>query len=286
MNNTSASKHNLKAFSQGCLYVVATPIGNLEDITLRALNILKAVDYIACEDTRQTMKLLNHFGIKTKCLVYHEHSKEKEIQRIIDILLSGKNIAVVSDAGTPLISDPGYTIINQALKSQIPVIPIPGACAAITALSAAGMQNTNFYFLGFLPNIRKHRRDKLEEVSGLESTIILYESPKRILDTLTDILEICGDREIVIARELTKLFEEFIRGKISEIIDRFKEAKGEFVILIDGAKAEQVTELEIEETLLLYLKNHTVKDAASKVSKSLKCSKNLAYSLALKLSKK
>ncbi len=286
MNNTSASKHNLKAFSQGCLYVVATPIGNLEDITLRALNILKSVDYIACEDTRQTMKLLNHFGINTKCLVYHEHSRQKEIQRIIDFILAGKNVAIVSDAGTPLISDPGYTIINQALASQITIIPIPGACAAITALSAAGIQNSNFYFLGFLPSTNKHSRNKLEEVSRLEATIILYESPKRITDTLANILEICGDREVVIARELTKLYEEFVRGKISDIISRFKEAKGEFVILIEGAKAEQVTEKEIELALRVQLKTNTVKDSALIVSKALKCSKNLAYSLALKLSKK
>jgi 16S rRNA (cytidine1402-2'-O)-methyltransferase len=285
MNNTNATKHNLKPFSQGLLYIVATPIGNLGDITIRALDVLKNVDFIACEDTRQTMKLLSHYGVKTKCLVYHDHSKEKEIQKIIDILLSGKNVAVVSDAGTPLISDPGYSIINQAIASQIPVVPIPGACAAIAALSVAGISSDSFVFLGFLPNSQKHRKDKLEEYATVKSTLITYESPKRIKELLTDIHLVLGDRQVVLARELTKLYEEVRRGKVSELLSEIEELKGECVVIIEGAQDIAISEEQIVDALKSALKSNSLKDAVDFVTTSLKCPRKKVYSLALNISK-
>ncbi len=286
MNNTSASQHNLKAFSQGCLYVVATPIGNLEDITLRAINILKTVDYIACEDTRHTMKLLDHCGIKTKCLIHHEFSKEKEINKITDLLLSGKNIALVSDAGTPMISDPGYGLLSKVISLNIPVVPIPGACAAVAALSVSGIASDSFVFLGFLPNSQKHRKDKLEEYAMVKSTLIMYESPKRIIDLLADINLVLGDREIVLARELTKLYEEVKRGKVSQLLTEISEIKGECVVLVEGAKSIDVSEEQIVDALHSALKTSSLKDAVDFVASSLKCPRKQVYSLALKVSKK
>ena len=196
----------------GKLYLVATPIGNLEDITLRALRILKEVDYIAAEDTRNTLKLLNHFEISKPLISYHRHNEETKSDRLIEKLNNGENIALVSDAGTPGISDPGEVIAKRAIEENIEVIPIPGACAAINALIASGLNTKEFVFFGFLPLNKKLRKEKLDEINKSEKTIIIYEAPHKMKNTLTDLKNILNNRKIVLARELTKIHEEFIRS--------------------------------------------------------------------------
>ena len=218
----------------GKLYLVATPIGNLEDITLRALRILKEVDYIAAEDTRNTLKLLNHFEIKKPLISNHRHNEEDRENSLIEKLKDGKNIAVVSDAGTPGISDPGEVIAKRAIEENIEVIPIPGACAAINALIASGLDTKEFVFFGFLPLNKKLRKEKLEEIKSENKTIIIYEAPHKIKDSLNDLKNVVGDRKIVLARELTKIHEEFVRGNIDEIIEKSENLKGEMILLIEG----------------------------------------------------
>lgn len=219
---------------KGNLFVVSTPIGNLGDITLRAVETLNEVDLIACEDTRHTLQLLNHFEIKKPLISYHQHSRAPKVDRIIEELLSGKNIAVVTDAGTPGISDPGEILIKAAVENEIKVIPIPGVSAAITALSVSGLDTSEFVFIGFLPH-KKGRQTKLKEIAIEKRTIILYESPYRIIRLLNELLEFVGDREVAVCRELTKKFEEIYRGKISEVLKAVKE-KGEFVVIVEGEK--------------------------------------------------
>jgi 16S rRNA (cytidine1402-2'-O)-methyltransferase len=220
----------------GTLYIVATPIGNLEDITARALRILREVDLIACEDTRHTQKLLNHFGIQTKAISYHEHNESQRAGEFCNLLESGKNLAIVSDAGTPLINDPGYRVVHQAIERKIPVVPIPGPAALVTALTASGLPSDQFFFAGFLPPRSPARRAWLTELAANNATLIFYEAPHRIGAALRDALEVLGDRDAVIARELTKLHEEFSRGKLSELAESFsrKSARGEIVLLISG----------------------------------------------------
>src|SRR5262252_8809607 len=199
------------------LYIVATPIGNLEDITLRALRVLREVDLVACEDTRRTRKLLSHYQISKPMVSYHEHNERDRTAELISKLESGLNIALVSDAGTPLVSDPGFHIVREAIDKQIHVIPVPGPSAAITAMSASGLPSNDFTFIGFLPSRGSARRARLKELSLLETTLILYEAPHRIQQTIKDSCEILGDRECVLAREITKLHEEFVRGRLSEM---------------------------------------------------------------------
>lgn len=220
----------------GKLYLVATPLGNLEDITHRALRILAEVDLIAAEDTRHTLKLLNHFAIKQKMISYYLHNERERAGEIIEKLISGLNIALVSDAGMPGISDPGYFLVAEAVKRGISVIPIPGASAVITALAASGLPTNSFLFAGFLPRKAKERIVILSELAEVRGTLVFYEAPHRLLATIKDIYEVLGDREIVLARELTKIHEEFIRGKLIEIIDKIENQnlKGEFTILIAG----------------------------------------------------
>ena len=206
----------------GNLYLVATPIGNLEDITLRAINILKEVDIIAAEDTRHTLKLLNHLNIKKTLISYYKETEKIKSEILIEKLLDGKNIALVSDAGTPAISDPGEEIVRKAIENDINIIPIPGACAFINALVASGFSTREFVFLGFLSKNIKNKKEKLEELKNENKTLIFYESPHKIKSTLENISEILGNREIVIARELTKIHEEFIRGKVLELQILFK----------------------------------------------------------------
>jgi 16S rRNA (cytidine1402-2'-O)-methyltransferase len=217
---------------KGKLYIVSTPIGNLSDITLRALETLKSVDVIACEDTRHTLGLLNHFEIKKSLVSYHQHSGQFKIEKIISILDEGKNVALVSDAGTPGVSDPGEMLIKAALENDIEVVSIPGVSAAITALSISGLNTNEFVFIGFLPH-KKGRQTKLKQIALENKTVILYESPYRIKKLLNELLEFCGDRQVCVSRELTKKFEESYRGKISEIIESIKE-KGEFVVVMEG----------------------------------------------------
>lgn len=217
----------------GKLYLVATPIGNLEDITLRAIRILEEVDIIVAEDTRQTLKLLNHLKISKPMISFHRHSTEERIQEIIDKLKEEKNIALVSDAGTPVISDPGEEVVKEALKENIEIIPIPGPCALIAALIASGIDAKEFCFLGFLPLNKKTRKDKLNEIKLSKITTILYEAPHKIIQTLNDLKEITEKRKIVLAREITKIHEEYISGTAEELIERINDPKGEFVIIID-----------------------------------------------------
>lgn len=219
------------------LYVVATPIGNLEDITLRALRILKEVDYIFAEDTRVTKKLLNHYEIDTKIYRYDEFSKQKQIPLMIDLLKDDKNISLVTDAGTPCISDPGYEIVNEALKNHIKVVAIPGASALTSSASIAGINMRRFCFEGFLPK-KKGRQTLMTKLADEDRTIVIYESPFRILKTLKDIEKYMGVRNVVIVREITKIYEEILRGTTTELIEKLenKNIKGEIVLLIESRK--------------------------------------------------
>jgi 16S rRNA (cytidine1402-2'-O)-methyltransferase len=226
----------------GTLYIVATPIGYLGVITQRALQVLREVDEIACEDTRHTRKLLNHFGINTGTISYHEHNERERAEQLCALLDAGKNVALVSDAGTPLISDPGFRLVNLAIEKGIPVIPIPGPSALVTALSASGLPSDQFYFAGFLPARANARRARLEELRNVPATLIFYEAPHRIAATLRTALEVLGDREAAIARELTKLHEEFARGKLSRLAEAFakaENARGEIVLIISGALSDR-----------------------------------------------
>ena len=266
----------------GKLYLVATPIGNLEDITLRALRILKEVDYIAAEDTRNTLKLLNHFEIKKPLISNHRHNEEEREDGLIEKLKEGKNIAVVSDAGTPGISDPGEVIAKRAIEENIEVIPIPGACAAINALIASGLDTKEFVFLGFLPLNKKLRKEKLEEIKNENKTIIIYEAPHKIKDSLNDLKEVIGERKIVLARELTKIHEEFIRGSINEIIEKSENLKGEMILLIEGSKeinCENIlNNLSLEEHYNVYEKQGLdKKEIIKKIAKDRGVNKNEIY---------
>lgn len=224
---------------EGKIYLVATPIGNLEDITLRAMRILEKVDIIVAEDTRQTLKLLNHFEISKPMISYHRHSKEKKKQEIIEKIKSGANVAIVSDAGTPVISDPGEEIVQKAIEENIEIIPIPGPCAAISALIASGIDAKEFIFLGFLPLNKKLRKEKLKEVKNAQKTIIIYEAPHKLVTTLEDLKQVTENRRIVLAREITKIHEEYIRGTAEELLETVKEPRGEFVIIIDKNDIEE-----------------------------------------------
>lgn len=232
----------------GTLYIVATPIGNLEDITQRALRILREVDLIACEDTRHTKKLLNHFGINTKTISYHEHNERERAEELCANLESGKSVALVSDAGTPLISDPGFRIVKAAIEKGISVMPVPGAAALVTALTASGLPTDQCYFAGFLPPRLNARRAKLEEIAAVPATLVFYEAPHRIAATLRDALDVLGDREAVVARELTKLHEEFVRGRLSKLAERFSQTeniRGEIVLIISGASNDRAAPSEV-----------------------------------------
>ncbi len=221
----------------GTLFIVSTPIGNLKDITLRAIDTLKAVDLIACEDTRHTRRLLSHYGINTPTTSYFEHNKIRKGDYLVRLLKEGKKIALVSDSGTPGISDPGFNIIRLVIENSIPLTVIPGPSALISALILSGMPTDSFSFHGFLSNKRAKRRRQLEPLKTQKNTTVFYESPHRILKTLHDILDVLGDREIVIGRELTKLFEEVLRFKVSEAIQHFTNnpPRGEFILVIKGA---------------------------------------------------
>ena len=222
--------------TKGILYIVSTPIGNREDITLRALRILKEVELIAAEDTRHTGLLLRHFGIQTPLTSYFEGNELKKRDFILSRLKQGVRVALVSDAGTPGISDPGFRLVQMAIENQIPIVPIPGPSAGTTALSISGLPTDAFLFKGFLPHKSKKRRGMLEQLEEVRETIIFYESPHRIIETLKDISDILGDREMVLARELTKIYEEVLRGRVSEIQNQIigRKIKGEITLVISG----------------------------------------------------
>jgi 16S rRNA (cytidine1402-2'-O)-methyltransferase len=219
---------------RGCLYLVATPIGNLEDITLRALRILKEVDQIACEDTRHTLKLLNHYEIQKPLVSYHEHNELTRAPELVLAMEEGATVALVSDAGMPLVSDPGHRLVTLAIRHQIPVVPIPGPSAVVAALAASGLPNEEFLFLGFLPARTGERRRALEHLRIEDRTLIFYEAPHRIAETIADALEILGDRPACLAREVTKIHEEFRREKLSRLVETLEAhpAKGEITLLI------------------------------------------------------
>jgi 16S rRNA (cytidine1402-2'-O)-methyltransferase len=235
----------------GTLYLVATPIGNLADITHRALQVLKNVNLIACEDTRHTNKLLNHYGIITKTISYHEHNEQQRAAQLIEQLKEGSDIAIVSDAGTPSISDPGFRLVRAAIEHDIAVVPVPGPSALIAALIAAGLPTDEFFFAGFLPARPNARRTRLKELHAVPGTLIFYEAPHRLAAALKDVFEILGEREAVVARELTKLHEEIRRGRLSDLAadyaDRKNDIRGEIVVLIDrkviGAISKQETSI-------------------------------------------
>ena len=217
----------------GQLFVVGTPIGNLEDITLRAISTLQNVDMVLAEDTRNSKKLLDAHNIDTKMISYHEHSSEKDIKRIINLLLEGKDLALISDAGTPTISDPGYGLIRHCIKNNIIITPIPGASAITAAMSISGLPSDSFTFVGFLPQ-KKGRMKKIEQLKNIDNTIMLFESPFRLEKTLNQLMDTLGNRSVVVGRELTKLYEEVIRGNLDEVIKYFSKSKvkGEIVIMI------------------------------------------------------
>jgi len=278
----------------GTLYIVSTPIGNLEDITQRALRTLREVDVIACEDTRHTRKLLNHFAIDVATISYHEHNERERADELYALLAEGKNIALVSDAGTPIVSDPGFRVVNLAIEKGFSVVPIPGATAFVAALSASGLPSDQFLFAGFLPARVGARRTSLEELRVIQATLIFYEAPHRLAATLRDAGDILGNRRAVVARELTKIHEELVRGRLNELAEHFSDrnrARGEIVLLIAGAEsgsdldrgsetvptsqalAERVTMLEGE--------GLTEKTALKKAARELGLKRDEAYRLML-----
>ena len=269
---------------KGKLFIVATPIGNLEDITFRAINTLKEVDLIAAEDTRHTLRLLNHFEISKPMISYYKENEKTKSDTIIEKLLEGKNIAIVSDAGTPGISDPGEEVIKKAIENNINIIPIPGACAAINALISSGLSTKEFCFIGFLSAKKTEKKKKLEEIKYETKTLIFYEAPHKLEDTLNAMLEILGDRQISIGREITKIHEEFIRGKISEVLEKI-EFRGECVVIVEGAEITK-KELDIENLCTFSLEEHyehyekqglDKKEIIKQIAKDRKVAKNDIY---------
>lgn len=272
----------------GRLYLVPTPIGNLKDITLRALETLRDVDIIAAEDTRQTLKLLNHFEIKKPLLSYHKFNEQIKSDKIIEILAEGKNIALVSDAGTPGISDPGSVIVQRCIEEGIGFEVLPGATAITTALVYSGLDTTKFLFRGFLPRENKERRMIADQLMLSQETIIFYEAPHRLVDTLTFLKETFGHRNIAVCRELTKIYEEIYRGTIGEAIEYFLKNKprGEFVLVLEGKRIEEIKEeqkeswinLSIEEHIIKYINEGiTKKDAIKLVAKERELPKSEVY---------
>ncbi|MDD5284883.1 MAG: 16S rRNA (cytidine(1402)-2'-O)-methyltransferase [Desulfuromonadaceae bacterium] len=269
------------------LYIVATPIGNLEDMTYRAVRILGEVDLIAAEDTRHSLKLLSHFGISRPMTSYFDHNQQFKGERILNALRQGKSVALISDAGTPCVSDPGYQLVRDAVAENITVIPIPGACAAMAALSASGLPTDTFTFAGFPPSRQGKRRSFLKEMAPLPGTLVLYEAPHRLEETLLDIREVMGERQIVVARELTKIYEELVRGSVSEVVESVSRGKvrGEVVILVApgetmAQKCEPLADLLRQ---LMVNDKLSVKDAARKAANITGVSRNEAYGEALKL---
>ena len=276
----------------GELYLVATPIGDMTDIAPRALDILSTVDIVAVEDKRRSSRLFSHFGIKTPMISYHDHSAEKQVKKIIDELLCGKSVALISDAGTPLISDPGYKLVNAAKDKSIKVSPVPGPCALIAAISASGLPSDRFIFEGFLPSKSIPRITKIQNISADSRTIIFYEAPHRILETLIDMIKVIGpSRKIVLARELTKTYETFISGTLESVLQIIEkdlnQQKGEIVIVLAGADSSEkkIETQDSKRILSVLLEELPLKQAVSLGSKITGIQKNIFYKLALDLKK-
>lgn len=288
----------MKKQQSGKLYICGTPIGNLEDITLRCLAILKKVDLIAAEDTRHTKILLNHYQIKKAVISYHKYSKEKRLEYILQLLRTGKNIALLSDAGMPGVCDPGYELINKAIENNMVIVPIPGVSALITALVVSGFTMQSFVFEGFVPRKKGEKERFFSNLKDEKRTIIFYETPHRIKDTLAALKQIMGDRKIVIARELTKKFEEIIRGDLSGVINTLnsKEIKGEMTLVLEGKSAiktestfcdkDSGKEDELGEKIMYYLqKDYYNKDIVSLIAEEYHISKKWIYEKILELKK-
>lgn len=272
----------------GILYIVATPIGNLEDITLRAIRTLKEADLIAAEDTRHTQKLLNKYDIHTPLTSYHDHNKEEKAPVLVAKMLDGKNVALVSDAGTPGISDPGYFLINLAVDQKIPVVPIPGATAAIAALSISGLPTDSFVFEGFLPSKQTARHKRLEELKQEKRTLVFYEAPHRIINTIEDLTTVLGDRKAVVTRELTKIHEEAIRGSLTEVLGVLNRGsfKGEFTIIVHGATDKPADQdIDTKEYLknLMLHRGMTKKEAIAAAAEELGLPKKEVYKESLNI---
>ena len=270
---------------QGKLYICPTPIGNLEDITLRTLNTLREVDLIAAEDTRHSIKLLNHYEIKKPMISYYEHNKKAKGEILIEKLLSGENIALITDAGMPGVSDPGEDIIKSAIENNIEIMALPGPTASITALVVSGLPTDKFVFEGFLPSKNKDRIKELERLKTEERTIILYEAPHRILDLLEDMEKVLCNRQVAIARELTKIHEEIFRGNIIDARNKYKVEKprGEFVIILEGGSIPK-EEINIKEEIILYMEEgYSKKDAVKKVAETYGVPRNKVYKESLYL---
>lgn len=264
------------------LYLVPTPIGNFDDMTFRSVEVLKNVDFIYCEDTRVTKVLLSHFNILTPLRNYHIFNEDVKSEEIMTLLEEGKNIALVSDAGLPCISDPGFLVSREAIKNGFKVVSLPGASASLTALIASGLPNDNFYFNGFLNSKKSQRIKELELLKNKKETLIIYEAPHRIIETLQDIYQVFGNRKIVIARELTKKYEEYIRGTLEEVINSITELKGEIVLIIEGCQIEKDIEnlnnKSIKEHFEYYVSQGlSESDAMKKVAKDRNVSKSIVY---------
>lgn len=271
----------------GLLYVVPTPIGNLEDITLRALRVLKEVDLIAAEDTRHSQHLLTHYGIKTALTSYHEHNEREKAALLVERIKNGANIALISDAGTPAISDPGFRLVVAAIGAGIDVVPLPGASALATVLSASGLPTDRFIFEGFLPAKQSERKARLQAIVDAAASLIYYEAPHRLQDTLSEMLEVLGDRQIVVAREVSKVHEEFVRGTVSQVIGRLadREIKGEITIVIHGSSGEErVADAQLRGEIETLLGAKTaVKEIAELLGERYQLPKREVYRLALEL---
>ncbi len=270
----------------GILYIVATPIGNLEDLTFRALRILKEADLIAAEDTRHSRKLLDHYGIKTPLTSYHEHNEKSKAPRLVERMQRGERVALISDAGTPLLSDPGYRLVQEAIRAGIVVSPIPGPSALLAALSASGLAAQSFAFEGFLPAKKKERREKLQSLSTEVRTLVFYETPHRLKECLADIHEILGEREMVLAREISKVYEEFLRGPVGDLMLRLtdQEVAGELTLVIAGAKAEAAApEAIMAEIRKLKDRGMRVKEIAALVGEKHSIAMREVYRMVLEL---
>lgn len=269
----------------GKIYLIATPIGNLEDITYRAVKILKEVNIIAAEDTRHSLKLLNHLEISKPMISYHRHNEDTKTEVLLNLLKEGKNIGLITDAGTPGISDPGEEIVKEAIKNNIEVIPIPGACALINALITSGLNTKEFSFYGFLPLDKKLRKEKMDNIKKQNKTIIFYEAPHRLEKTLKELKEIFGNINIVVAKELTKIHETFYRGTIEEVLEKMGEIKGEFIVMFEvHSKTEKELEIEelskktIEEQYTYYEKQGlSKKDIIKTIAKNNNVPKDVIY---------
>ncbi|MGO4682556.1 16S rRNA (cytidine(1402)-2'-O)-methyltransferase [Hyphomicrobium sp. 2TAF46] len=265
------------------LYLVSTPIGNLGDITLRALGVLARADIIYCEDTRHSAKLLQHYSITARTRPFHEHNEDREIERAIEDLEAGKRIAIISDAGTPLLSDPGFKLVRAAAAAGVPVVPVPGASALLAALTASGLPTDAFFFAGFLPPKRASRRARLAELSPIPGSLVFYEAPHRVAETLNDMAGLLGERQAVVARELTKLHEEIARGSLAELAETAAEdMKGEVVIVVGALQAQTISDETLGTRLAAALEVMSLKDAARALADEFGVPKARVYGLGIK----